>query len=304
MQLGFIFLFLLYDFNKIDLNLIFSSIRRLLFFYYLFVLVLIYFFYFKSELYVSFMTVVFPESIPMLLVNLQSQRFSFHFTDPNAFGYMIVITLAFLLSMKLHTREFVFFVICALIIILTTQSRGAMISCGLVFLSYFLFIIKSKRLKIYFIFMLIVIISIIYFIWGEYLDIFFSVMNQRSEIEASMGAGVGGGRIESWFYFINNINYNPFFGSGYMLQRDGELYRPHSDFIRLNLSYGILIYFLFSYIFIGFRKKHIMLFFAFLIPFFINTIIDDYRLFATFIIFYSLIRTAECTDFSEKRSLS
>lgn len=295
LQLCFILLILFYDFNdnKVDFNVFIKRLKFSLFYFYLFILVVIFIFYFKSDLYVSFMTYFYSESTPMLITNLEYLRFAFHFTDPNSLGYMIVLVLSFLLSLKLSYREIIFFIVCSLVIILTTQSRGALVSFGLVILSYFLFFLENTKFKISLVFLLSLSCIVLYVLFSEYLDAFFSLMQHRSEIEDSMGKGVGGGRIDSWLYFLNNFNLNPFFGVGYILQVDGKLYRPHSDFIRLNLSYGIMIYFLLGYVLRGFTKKHVMLFFAFLIPFFINTIIDDYRLFVLFIVFFNLIRVYE-----------
>lgn len=301
LQLACILLILFYDFNSIDIEVFIKRIKNFILCFYLFILVVIFLFYFNSDLYVSFMTFFYAESTPMLMTNVEYLRFAFHFTDPNSLAYMIVLVLAFLLSLKLNSREIVFFIVCSLVIILTTQSRGALVSFGLVVLSYFLFFLENTRFKISLLFLLTLSCIILYFLFGQYLDAFLSVMQHRSEIEDSMGKGVGGGRMDSWLYFLNNLNLNPFFGVGYILQVDGKLYKPHSDFIRLNLSYGILIYFLLAYIIRGFTKKHVMLFFAFLIPFFINTIIDDYRLFMLFIVFFNLIRVYE--NGSEKKIL-
>lgn len=299
LQLSLILIILFYNFNKIDVLFFIKKLKFVLFFYYIFILAFVVLFYFKSHFYLSLMTLFYPESIPMLLTNLEYLRFAFHFTDPNSLAYMIVLVLAFLLSIKPNSREIIFFILCSLVIILTTQSRGALISLGLVVLSYFFLFLESKRLKIVLIFLLALSFFLLYLLFGDYLDAFFTAMQHRSEIEDSMGKGVGGGRIESWLYFLGNLNLNPFFGVGYILQIDGQIYRPHSDFIRLNLSYGILIYFILGYIFRGFTKIHVMLFFSFLIPFFINTIIDDYRLFMLFIVFFNLIRICDKVHCSE-----
>ena len=290
-QIGVVFIILLYDFEKIDFVFMFKWLRRILIVYFLMILLLIFIFFFEVDLYSRFMRTFFPESIPMLLNNISHQRFSFHFTDPNAMGYFIVIVLAFLLTLKLPVREHMFYLICALIIVLTTQSRGAMLSYGLVALSYYFLFLNGKASKFYFLSLLVICCFIAFFYLEIYVDNFFAAMVERSDAESALGAGLGGGRIDSWYYFFQNFNYNPFFGVGYSLERDGEVYRPHSDFIRMNLSYGILVYFLFLYMLRGFCIKHTMIIFSFAVPFLINTVIDDYRLFCIFLIFYCLIRS-------------
>jgi len=131
----------------------------------------------------------------------------------------------------------------------------------------------------------------LFFVGGAYWlfqeSILLSIENYevRFQAEDAMGAGVGGGRISSWIFFVENFNLNPFFGVGYTLERLGNIYRPHSDFIRLNLSYGWMTYIVMVYLLFRMKVKNIMLLSAFLVPFFINTVIDDYRLFGLFIVF-------------------
>lgn len=287
-QLALVFLLFLYSYDKVDLYYLLLWLRKILIFYYALVLLFLVIFFFSIDSYSYFMKSFFPETLPMLSVNIEHQRFSFHFTDPNAMGYLISIILAFQLALRLPVREHVIYIAVALIIILATQSRGALLSYGLVTISYFMLIL-NWRSKLYLLFMLFLVCFFVLFLFDSYVDLYINAMQVRTDAEASIGSGLGGGRIDSWYYFFNNINYNPIWGQGYALERDGALYRPHSDFIRLNLSYGILVYFLIAIILREACARHIMLLFSFLVPFFINTIIDDYRLLGVFLVFYFFI---------------
>lgn len=288
-QLLLLFFILLYDYKTLDYDFIFTWLKRFFLVYYAVVLLFLMLFFYDFSSYTYLMNVIYPEALPMLLVNFEHQRFAFHFTDPNAMGYLIVMVLAFQLAFTSSLREHILYFILALVVVLATQSRGALISYAFVFVTYSYFFL-SWRSKLFIITLSTLAIGLGLFIFGYFIDNYLNAMSLRAEAEAVSGAGLGGGRLDVWYYFFQNINYNLFWGRGYILERDGDLFRPHSDFIRLNLSYGILIYVLFFLFLRDFCFKHIMLFFAFLIPFFINTVIDDYRLFGVFLIFYSLIK--------------
>jgi hypothetical protein len=99
---------------------------------------------------------------------------------------------------------------------------------------------------------------------------------------------VGGGRADKYAYFLQNLNVLPF-GPGYHLQRSGAEFRPHSDLIRLNLAYGILALPLILYFVLPRRRSQVLLFAVFLVPFLINTVIDDYRLFPMYLLLFALL---------------
>lgn len=283
-QFLFLFFILLFDYKALDYELIFNWLRRFFSVYYAVVLFFLILFFYDYSRYSYLIKVIYPEALPMLLVNFENQRFSFHFTDPNAMGYLIVMVLAFQLVLVSSLREHILFFILALIIVLATLSRGALISYALVFATYYFFL--GWRSKLFIIICSLMAIGLIIFLSGAFIDNYLNVMLERANAEA----GLGGGRLDIWYYFLENINYNFFWGHGYMLEHNGKLIQPHSDLIRIIQSYGLLSCIIFFLFLKGFCIRHLMLLFAFLIPFLINTVIDDYRLFGIFLTFYSLIR--------------
>ncbi len=301
-QFLLILLLVMFEFRKINYALLSKYICIFVPFLYFIIFFLMYLFYFSPDLYSSIVIWVYPEAVSMLDINLDNKRFAFHFTDPNSLAYMMVIILAFLLSLRLPISQHLFFLVCTLAVVMATQSRGGLLAYSSVFLIYYILLVRCFSLKIYFFLAATTITLLIFNFHGEIISVFLESLSDRAEIESSKENGFGGSRKESWEYFFRNININPFFGSGYSLEQEGELYRPHSDFIRFNLSYGIIIYFVFFYIFRAATIRCAMLLTAFIVPFLFNTVIDDYRLFGIFVIFFSIIKNyndSEC--FNNKR---
>lgn len=104
-----------------------------------------------------------------------------------------------------------------------------------------------------------------------------------------MGTGLGGGRDKKYVYFLDNLNLK-MYGVGYTLFIDGLEFRPHSDLIRIVLSYGVFFLFLFFALFIPNNLKNALLLVSFMFPFLLNTVIDDYRLFGFFVMLFMFMK--------------
>jgi hypothetical protein len=97
----------------------------------------------------------------------------------------------------------------------------------------------------------------------------------------------GGGRFEKYLYLFQDRL--PFlWGEGYVIVRDGMWFRPHSDILRMFYSFGIIPFLLFIYMF---RKisslRGFTLFIPSMIAFAANSLIDDQKLFAMFLVIYA-----------------
>ena len=97
---------------------------------------------------------------------------------------------------------------------------------------------------------------------------------------------------------ISNITIYPF-GRGYTLFIDQSPIRPHSDHIRIFYSYGLICYILVIYLFFKniFNVKFLFIIPAF-IAFSINSLIDEQKLFALFLI---ILAIRQCQQKTEKR---
>lgn len=288
-QLFLVMSLVLFDYKKVDYIALISYMKAVLILFYIFVVIFLIIFSIDPTAYQNVVSFVYPEARAMLFENLSNSRYSLHFTDPNSFGYLVVFcfVLVLLLDFSFILKGLVF--MTTTLIVLSTQSRGALLAFLLVVFAYWALCLNKKD-KLYFIFLLAVGLLFSIIVFFESMQLYWNFYQERKAIEESMGKGIGGGRLGSWVYFFDNINLNPLFGVGYYLERDGSVFRPHSDFIRLNLSYGLLIYFILFSFFGSFRKKYLMLWVAFLIPFLVNTVIDDFRLFGIFVLAFFLIK--------------
>ena len=108
------------------------------------------------------------------------------------------------------------------------------------------------------------------------------------KVGLNLKASWGGGGLGKYYYWIENFNFLPW-GVGYNLTVNGEVFRPHSDLIRLNLSYGVVA----TIIFFGLVRPKVKSHFALLIPFcfgfLINSMIDGHRTFGLFLVLYGLL---------------
>ena len=241
-------------------------------------------FLFDPNKTINTMLYLYPESAFIEEENLTNLRFSYAFQDPNGAAYLYVMILSvYLILEKNQIIKYILLSITCYSLFLT-QSRGAISSFLLVIL-YFVFFDRKYLPKYFLFYLLIIALFILYLISKSHdimniLDMFLS----RGDKESSLG----GGRFDKYIYFINNINLLPF-GVGYNLSRNGEIFRPHSDLIRINLSYGIMLTFIIIGIIVPKVKNQIALVIPFIFCFLINSALDEYRLIGVYLILNSLL---------------
>lgn len=281
------FLFFFYVFREVNLNL-----KPILISFLLYLLVLLGIFIYQPNLYLKLKNIIYPQAATELGEFLFFLRFDYMFQDPNTAGYFILLVVFFAL-LKVNFNFFVksLFVVLALLTVITTKSVGASLSLFIFLTAIFLLQFKKKRndkvsiRKFLFICLFISIISVtalnLYyngsqnstsFILEDYLDrLEMSGENNESRIVKYLSL------TQEFYPFI--------FGSGYTLIGEGVPIKPHNDHLRIIYSYGIICYILTIYLF--FRKvftfNSILLIPAF-IAFSVNTLIDEQKLFALFLI--------------------
>ncbi|EKO3740220.1 hypothetical protein P0E98_003131 [Vibrio metschnikovii] len=278
----------LYKDSTFNFHGIVIFINKVVFFFVFYLYILLFFSFFNESLYLTLISYLSPMSILQIKENVNINRFSYYFSDPNSLGYLLSFVSVYVLFhfKKPNVKIFIFTLI--FVMVLFTQSRGALISMLLVtgvYTFYKLdFSIKSIRAFIF----ISAFLIFTAFLLQDYIILVNDAFKARSEIEAATGTGLGGGRDVKYKYLIDNFNFK-LFGVGYSLYIDSKEFKPHSDFIRMILSYGFfslipLCIFLFPS---NFRSFVLLL--AFSVPFMINTVVDDYRLFGIFIIFFIII---------------
>lgn len=268
-----LFSILLYFQLKLDFSLVQSILLKVIRFFFIWLLVMIFLFITLPEVYFNFTSYFYPETLEYAIWNIQTYRFAYIFSDPNSAAYLISI-ISFLNIKIEHNPYFLTFsFLISAVAVFMTQSRGGLICIAIILIYFILTNFSFKK-----VFLIIIVLFILFFsVWyvlGDFISEFYKISIDRINSE---DGDIGGGRISKYFYFIKNINFYPL-GVGYTLQRNGLEFRPHSDLIRLNLSYGILSIPLFFYLFPSKSRTQITLILILIIPFLINSLIDDFRL--------------------------
>jgi hypothetical protein len=239
------------------------------------------------DLYLTLNLLFFPEVEPSLEENMHALRFNYFFSDPNAAAYFLCFALCLYVVIEKNIFILVVSMLLSSVVILLTQSRGGYISLILIVIYVF---IKDKGWsnKLILFFTLLLILPLIYLSFSDFFDSLIKLYEFRVASEDELGTGLGGGRIGKYDYFISNINILPF-GVGYSLFQNGMEFRPHSDLIRINFSYGYVLFAALSYFIFPRVKGGWLIFIVFCIPFLINTVIDDYKLFPLYLIISNVL---------------
>lgn len=282
-QLSLVLLLVFLNFKRINFSLVERLIIRVVttFVFYTFTLFLVSIL--ASDLYISIMSVLSPNAAEMISANVDMFRFSYMFSDPNTFGYLLVFISIYYLYYTKVTLENILVIFLTLVLILSTQSRGALLSFACFITFFYVANLKISLASMKKSFFIILFLVSVFFIFQDYFLFISEAFEKRSEIEEAMGTGLGGGRDKKYYYLISNFNLS-FYGVGYSLFIDGIEFRPHSDLIRIILSYGTFSLFLFFLLFLPNNRKSFLLLFSFLFPFLLNSVIDDYRIFGLFVI--------------------
>ena len=247
-------------------------------------------FFASPETYHIFINIVYPEARESIEENIGVYRFSYFFSDPNSASYFFCFVVCLYCMIEKNKYFLAMSLIFSAIAIIATQSRGGYIGfvCILFYL-YFQWQLPLIR-KLIFLFVLFGIFSLIAYIYSDVLVIGYEMYEYRSEAEEALGLGIGGGRIQKYDYLFSNLNIFPF-GVGYSLLKDGVEFRPHSDLIRINFSYGLPLLPILALFILPRCKGGLLLFVVFSIAFLVNTVIDDYRLFPFYLFALNLIHT-------------
>ena len=267
-------------YSRPNLNLI----RVVLRLYSVYLLAILWLFLLERELYLIFTSIVYPESLEQLEFNSLFSRLSLYFTDPNTMGYLVLLCFAMLISLGDKKKWLYFNSVVFISTILVTQSRGAILGVILLALMMLFNARISASNKIRAITFAVTVPGILFFSFPEVILEALEVFFFRFEGEEDFGNG----RLGKYKYMLQQLNVLPI-GFGYEIYKDGEYFRPHSDFIRFIMSYGYLALILFLSIFRLKSKKQYIFLTAGLVPFFVNTLIDDWRLFSFFVVGYFML---------------
>ena len=268
-------------FNPIDLSL--KRINIILRWYFIWLLLGAVVFEVSEDTYTTFVKAVYPEAELSLDDNLGAGRFSFNFSDPNSLGYLVSFAVFALYFIEKNWRWLVLCIAISNFVILLTQSRGAYISLGVGFLGFLFFNNYSAKTRTIVFCVLATLAVAVFLLAGDFYSNIVLAFERRLQLEDSLGEGVGSGRIGKYEYFFETLNPFPV-GNGYYQIKESVEFRPHSDLIRVNFSYGLpflapLMYFLMP------RRKGVVIYFLIMLfPFLVNTLIDDYRLLPFYLI--------------------
>lgn len=225
-------------------------------------------------------------------------RYRYIFLDANTSIYFFLLITSYLLILNKNSKIYNIFIHLANILaIFLSQSTGATISLIIFYFMYFIILPIFKRKKTYnrnkILISTISISAIsITLLLGAVLYTQISNFNIMGIDFIQSGyerisSNDGGGRFEKYLYLFQDRL--PFlWGEGYVIVRDGMWFRPHSDILRMLYSFGIIPFLLFIYMF---RKisslRGFTLFIPSMIAFAANSLIDDQKLFAMFLVIYA-----------------
>jgi hypothetical protein len=247
------------------------------------------------DFYLQMSQSIYPEISDSAEQNVEVFRFSYFFADPNSAGYFICFATYTYLKLEKRSGLHLAAIFAALFTVGITQSRGAYICFIFITVEYFFLgnLELKKRISIFAI--ASAILCTLMWLYSDVLEIIIRMYEYRNESEAALGEGLGGGRIGKYEYFFSNLNLAPL-GNGYNQFRDGVEFRPHSDLIRINFAYGLPFAALLGYFTFPRLRANMIYFIIFLIPFLINTVIDDHKLFPFYLFSLSVLQNLNRTS--------
>jgi hypothetical protein len=219
-------------------------------------------------------------------------RYNFLLLDPNNATYFILIVIFFLndnFRLKLWVRISIWGIAFASLFL--TKSTGGLVCVVSYIILKNIYIFKDRINKKY------VLLATTFILCIGLVLLFDQISNNQlskgffetdavqrwSNSEGSMDARLD--RYSSLFE-----KFPPLIGSGYIIIRDGLYISPHSDHLRILYSYGILTYLVLINLLL--KRKYLNNKFLFLIPaviaFSINSLIDETRLFYTFLMLFAI----------------
>lgn len=214
-------------------------------------------------------------------------RFAYIFADPNTAAYFFLIaTSPFIIKAKSLKWKYIAVLLLSIVLLLA-QSRGAILALIIVMIlsiikpaTFFKNLLDVK--KIVLLFMIGVIFYLLYIYVQSLAKDNIIIKYAFERIFENEDTKTGGSRFQIWGNVISHFIPLPF-GRGYNLLVNGDPHSPHSDALRLIYSYGI-ISFIVMIVFL-FRKIDSIepLIISGMMPFFINTLIDEQKMFALFL---------------------
>jgi hypothetical protein len=216
-------------------------------------------------------------------------RFPYIFQDANTSIYFFLMAIGFLYVLRPSIINFYVFIVLGSFCTLLSQSTGGALS-WLIMLAMMI----ADRFKFSFqsLFILSIVIGIFFalsysllnYLFVDDLKIYYEMAFERITDEERISSG--GGRLHYW---RNLFEMYPLpLGRGYMLYENNSIILPHSDFFGLIYRYGLIaliatLFFLFCNI-----RRIIFILPAAIIPFLVNSLIDESKLFALYLAFLGL----------------
>ena len=217
-------------------------------------------------------------------------RFAYLFSDPNTAGYFVSIAvLPWLMVFKKRLFKVVVITACIVAVVLV-QSRGALL--GLMFAilywglpwHWFKYGVNRREFTSYFgisIFMVTIGVVALFYFFPNLNDIplYDISINRVTDSESYIK---GGSRFEIWTKYVTILPVSPI-GIGYMFDTEAGKFFPHSDFFRFFYSYGYIAAFVVTFWLARETRHFPLLLFPALLAFFVNTLIDEQKLFGLFL---------------------
>lgn len=283
LQLISMFGYFLY-FKRSEINL--EHVVNLLRAFFIWVFLLLMIFLFTPNEYGFIVSNIYRETEEFMPSNISNLRFPYIFSDPNSAGYLIAMCLALYIKIERNIKWLSFVSLLGFVCVYAAQSRGALVGLVVITLALILDIVRMRRFRVLegaALILMVVVGAVV--IWQEFGATLFEITDKLSG-RFDLEKDFGGGREDKYKYMLENLNFLPI-GTGYELSINGFEFRPHSDLIRWNFAYGLLSLPLLIALMIP-KRANLTIFAVALVPFFVNSLIDDYRLFAIYLILYPL----------------
>lgn len=215
---------------------------------------------------------------------IELYRFTYIWIDPNNAAYAFQMVVFYMLTNeKLNSIEKIYVYLSLLLSLVLSMSTGALVSAAIFFTLHFIMKAKNTtRIKTTYkkiitgAIVLALSLGIIGSLWILFGEIISSIGNYSFD---RMLSNTGAGRLEKYTFMFNDKIPN-LIGEGYVLIREGTIFRPHSDHLRLIYSYGLVAYFVTLWLL--FRHVFDSTKFIFIIPgfiaFSINSLIGEQKI--------------------------
>lgn len=281
------------------------NFRLVFFIFSLYILFLLLLFVYDPITYVNFKNFIYPLTSKDMGDFLFYLRFDYMFSDPNTAGYFITLALFFaLVKLKYNLIQKIIIIIVIILTTISVKSVGVSIGV-LIFIIFYVFLIAKnivnkaniRKFLLSGVLLLTIIFLLISFnIEKEEITLAYQGYLERMELAES-------NTDSRWQIYSNVINkfYPSILGKGYTLLDEGRFIKPHNDHLRIIYSYGVITYILVLLLF--FKKmfsRDITIIIPAFIAFSINSLIDEQKLLALFLIILSYIYFEQKTELNKE----